>query len=258
MNARTGVMICGHGSRHPLAANEFAALVNDVARHLPDYCVASGFLEFSSPTIPEGLEKLRQQGCTRILTVPGTLFSAGHAQNDIPALLAAFAAKHGVPLHYGRELGPDVKMAAAASARVREALQTLAPVSPADTALLVAGRGASDPGALAAMQSLTGMVQAEMQFGVALTAYAGMGAPLLPEALEQVLQSGLKRIAVMPYFLFAGKLVSRIYDQTDAAAIKNPHIEFVKTHYLNNHPLVIACFADRIRQTAETGIPIHE
>ena len=45
--------------------------------------------------IRDGLDRLREAGCERILAVPGMLFAAMHAKNDIPTVLNTYAAKHG-------------------------------------------------------------------------------------------------------------------------------------------------------------------
>ena len=38
---------------------------------------------------------------THVLAVPGMLFAAGHAKNDIPSVLNAYAAKHDIIIRYG-------------------------------------------------------------------------------------------------------------------------------------------------------------
>ena len=90
----TGVMLCGHGSRNQLAVGEFADLTDDLRARLPGVPIEYGYLEFADPVIHHGLDKLRAQGLTRILAVPGMLFAAGHAKNDIPSVLNTYAAAH--------------------------------------------------------------------------------------------------------------------------------------------------------------------
>ncbi|MEI2612928.1 MAG: CbiX/SirB N-terminal domain-containing protein [Candidatus Promineifilaceae bacterium] len=84
----------------------------------------------------------------RILAVPGMLFAAGHAKNDIPSVLNTYAAQHpGFEITYGRELGVDLKMLRAAGDRIAEGIAASPRKIPhAETLLLVVGRGASDPG----------------------------------------------------------------------------------------------------------------
>ncbi|MCK5623244.1 MAG: sirohydrochlorin chelatase, partial [Alphaproteobacteria bacterium] len=59
---------------------------------------------------------------------------------------------------------------------------------------------------------------------------------------------GFRRIIVFPYFLFTGRLVKRIYDHTDIVAARHPDVEFIKAPYLNDHPLVLDCFVDRVNE----------
>ena len=59
---------------------------------------------------------------------------------------------------------------------------------------------------------------------------------------------GFRRIVVFPYFLFTGILVKRIYHYTGVVAERHPDIEFLKAPYLNDHPLVLDTFAERVRE----------
>lgn len=255
----TGVLICGHGSRDVGAMLEFNALVSAIAARLSSHQVASGFLEFAYPSIADGLQRLRLLGCDRICVVPGTLFSAGHAKRDIPAILNGFTAQNpDIQILYGRELGADINLARAATARVRDAVVAAGNVmAPEKTAVLVVARGASDPGAIACMETVIDALRQELNFGYAGAAYAGIASPGVPPALHQIVADGFQRIVVLPYFLFTGVLVNRVYQQTDEMALRHPRVQFLKASYLNNHPLIIACFVARILESIETGIRIN-
>ena len=111
MSDKLGLMICGHGSRNERAVTEFAVLSERLKERFSDWPVEYGYLEFATPVIRDGLDKLIAQGCTRILAVPGMLFAAGHAKNDIPSVLNTYSASHGgIRIDYGRELAIDPKM----------------------------------------------------------------------------------------------------------------------------------------------------
>ena len=118
-----GVLICGHGSRAKIAEKEFSLLAKGLADRYPSLKVEYGFLEYSAPNIHMALDKLRQQGVENIYAVPGMLFAATHAQNDIPSVLTTYQAKHpGLSIEYGQELGLHDEMIAAFQARILEAL----------------------------------------------------------------------------------------------------------------------------------------
>ena len=43
-------------------------------------------------------------------------------------------------------------------------------------------------------------------------------------------------------------LIKRIYEYTDIVASRHKNIEFVKASYLNDHPLVLDTFAERVQE----------
>jgi len=251
--SKIGVMICGHGSRSQAAVDEFAVLAEKLPRFLPsDWPVEYGYLEFANPVIRDGLDKLRAQGCERILAVPGMLFAAMHAKNDIPTVLNTYGARHGIDVSYGRELGVDPKMIAAAGARVQEAVtranSELGDMPISETALVVIGRGASDPDANANVSKIARMLWEGMGFGWCEVGYSGVTFPLVEPCLEHVSRLGYKRVIVFPYFLFTGILIDRIYGFTDRVAAQHPDIDFIKAGYLNDHEQVLETFAERITE----------
>jgi sirohydrochlorin cobaltochelatase len=167
--SKIGVMICGHGSRSQAAVDQFSVLAEKLPSYLPpEWPVEYGYLEFANPVIRDGLDKLRAQGCDKILAVPGMLFAAMHSKNDIPTVLNTYAAKHNIEISYGRELGVDPKMIAAAGARIQKAVDAanaVSHVSNEDTCLVVIGRGASDPDANGNVSKIARMLHEGMGFG---------------------------------------------------------------------------------------------
>jgi sirohydrochlorin cobaltochelatase len=241
-------MVCGHGSRDAGAVAEFERLSVAIRERAGGIPVEYGFLEFATPVIKDGLGKLAEQGVTDVLAVPGMLFAAGHAKNDIPSVLNTWAAgADGIEIRYGRELAIDLKMLRAAADRIDEALGAAGRGVPLEeTLLVVVGRGASDPDANSNVAKVMRMLWEGFGFGWGETAYSGVTFPLVEPALEHATKLGYRRIIVFPYFLFTGVLVRRIYDYTDIVAARHPDIEFIKAPYLNDHPMVIETFMERI------------
>ena len=245
-DSRLGVLICGHGSRNRLAAKEFARLVEALRLRLPDVPLEYGYLEFASPILRDALDTLRRQGVQRVLAVPAMLFAAGHAKNDIPSLLNTYATETGLRIDYGRELGIDRLMIAAAGARIQEALASAASVPAERTLLAVVGRGSSDPDANSNVAKVTRMLVEGFGFGWGETVYSGVTFPLVEPGLRHIVRLGFQRIIVFPYFLFSGVLVQRVYQHTDRVAADHTGIEFLAADYLGNHPLVVDTFQERI------------
>ena len=248
--SKTGVMVCGHGSRDEGAVREFDSVARGIRERLPHYEVESGFLEFATPIIRDGLDRLRESGHDRVLAVPGMLFAAGHAKNDIPSVLNTYQAQYpAMEIHYGRELAIDAKLLGAAGARIREALESAEGEVPLEeTLLMVVGRGASDPDANSNIVKVMRLLWEGLGFGWGETCYSGVTFPLVEPGLEHAARLGYRRIVVFPYFLFTGILVKRIYDYTDQVAARHPDIQFVKAPYLSDHPLVLDSFAERVEE----------
>ncbi len=258
MADKLGVMLCGHGSRDKAAVAEFAVLSQHLRKRLPHYPVEYGYLEFATPIIRDGLDKLKSKGVTRVLAVPGMLFAAGHAKNDIPSVLNTYAAQNDLRIDYGKDLGIDPKMMRAAADRVRQAIGAAPGDVPRhETLLVVVGRGASDPDANSNVSKVTRLLWEGFGFGWAETAYSGVTFPLVDPGLEHAARLGYRRIIVFPYFLFTGILVQRIYDATDEVARRHPEIQFIKAPYLNDHPQVIETFEERINQILTGDIAMN-
>ena len=250
--SKVGVMVCGHGSRDVNAVTEFETVAAGIRERLPQYDVESGFLEFATPIIRDGLDRLRGAGHNLVLAVPGMLFAAGHAKNDIPSVLRTYEAQYPqMEIRYARELGIDPRMLKAAGARIEAALAAAdarSEVPRHRTLLMVVGRGTSDSDANSNVNKVMRMLWEGFGFGWGEVCYSGVTFPLVEPGLQHAARLGYERIIVFPYFLFTGVLVKRIYDYTDQVAAAHPGIEFVKAGYLNDHPLVLDTFADRVEE----------
>ena len=250
--SKKGIMICGHGSRDKDAEREFGLVAEGLRARYPELPVEYGFLEFSAPNIHMGLDSLVAQGVEEIYAIPGMLFAATHAKNDIPSVLTTYEEKHpGLKVTYGRELGLQDDMIDAFQARIYESMG-LDPENPPenlyDTMLVVVGRGTSDTSANAEAAKLTRIVNENMGFGWADTVYSGVTYPSVGVGLEKLMKLGYKRIVVAPYFLFTGRLIKRIQGYVDKVTGENPGIEFIQTPYLNDHPKVIDAFQNRVEE----------
>lgn len=248
-----GVIICGHGSRAKIAGEEFSLLAKGLKSRQPKLKVEYGFLEYSAPNIHMALDRLLEQGVEKIYAVPGMLFKATHAQNDIPSVLTTYQEQHpGLEIEYGKELGLHDEMIEAFQARILETMgydQLPDTGTLYDTMLVVVGRGTSVTGANAEAAKLTRMVCENLGFGWSETVYSGVTFPSVGRGLEMAVKLGFEKIVVAPYFLFGGRLIDRIYAYVDKVAAENPDIKFMKTDYLRDQAHVINTFVERIEET---------
>ncbi len=244
---RTGILLCGHGSRNRLAVKEFAELASMLQSDLEGIPVQYGYLEFARPIITEALDRLRELSVERVIAIPVMLFAAGHAKNDIPAVLNAYSLETGLLIDYARELGINNFMIGAAGSRVKDAIDKGSVITNSNTLLVVVGRGSKDPDANSNVAKITRLLVEAFGFGWGETLYSGVTFPLVEPGLRHLIRLGFKKIVVFPYFLFSGVLVSRIKKHTEKVAADFPQIEFINASYLGSHPFVLDTLKDRIQ-----------
>ena len=113
----SALIVLGHGSRNPIASEQFLELVAQL-RARRDDPVYPAFMELAEPSLTQAVSA----GAERIIVQPCFLFDGMHIQRDIPAMLAGFKDDHpGVSFYYGRPFGVDVRLVELMQERAREA-----------------------------------------------------------------------------------------------------------------------------------------
>lgn len=235
-----GLFLIGHGTRSEKGVRQFLAFCDAIAAARPGTPVGRGFIELVEPELQEGIDRLVAEGVDQIIGIPLVLFGAGHMKDDGPVAMAKARTRHpGLATAYGRELGTHPLVLAAVEKRARQA-----DPGPAD-AVIVVGRGSSDPDAnadlakaarlladsrglgegLAARTAwLPGGGRGANRLGLVEPAFVSLAAPTVADALDHVHRLGARRITVVPYFLFAGVLIDRIVEQAAAWAADIPGV----------------------------------
>ena len=98
--------------------------------------------------------------------------------------------------------------------------------------------------------------------GMVEPAFAGVAQPIVTEALERCRRLGAKRVAVVPFFLFTGVLVPRIYAEAAAYAAEHPELEVVGGRAPRPGPAARAAGAGALprgadRRRADELRPLH-
>src|SRR5918999_398205 len=218
-SADPALLIVGHGSRDPRGAQEFHELVALMRERNAGLPIEGGFIELSRPPISECVERLVGSGSHEISAVPLMLLAAGHAKDDIPATLVREKIEHPeVNFHYGRALGirpellelMDEKISAVVPEDEKE-----------ETAVLVVGRGSSDPDANSDLAKIARLFYEGRPYPLVETAFVSLTPPSVPEALQRCERLGARRVVVFSYFLFTGVLEERIRKQSERFAAQS-------------------------------------
>jgi sirohydrochlorin cobaltochelatase len=222
MSTGPGLVIVGHGTKSDDGVAEFGRFVGLVAKLAP-FDVAGGFLELSAPPLTDAVARLYDRGHRRLVAVPLVLVGAGHAKGDVPAALARERERRpGLSFGYGRPLGPHPTLLEILDERIAE---VLLPDERAGTAVVLVGRGATDPDANADIAKTARLLYEGRGFLTVETSFVSLADPSVPVALERARLLGSRRILVSPYFLFSGVLPDRVGAQALAWAAEHPDVE---------------------------------
>jgi sirohydrochlorin cobaltochelatase len=91
---KNGLLLFAHGARDPRWALPFEDVARRIRARAPSLAVELSFLEFMTPTLREGGERLAAAGCDRVDVLPLFLGAGGHVRKDLPALLTELSAAH--------------------------------------------------------------------------------------------------------------------------------------------------------------------
>jgi sirohydrochlorin cobaltochelatase len=245
------LLLAAHGTRDQAGVDAFTALAERVGKLAAHDGVisAGGFIELSPPPVRDAVAALLATGGQRrIVAVPLMLSAAGHAKGDIPAALARERDRHpGLAWHYGRPLGPHPMLLELLAARIK-----VVAAADASTAVLVVGRGSTDPDANADVVKTARLLWEGREFGFAETAFVSLAWPDVAQGLERCRLLGARQIVVARYFLFPGVLPDRVAEQAADYARTHPELDIRCTDVLGDCDEIAGLVYERYRE-ALTG-----
>ena len=258
MTAKPGLVIIGHGSRDPRAAEEFSALLDLVRVAVGDQPVRGGFLELADPPIDEAVDALVADGATDIVAVPYVLFGAGHLKDDGPAVLDRARRRHPqVRFRLARDLGVHPSVLDVAEDRVRQSRRSRGAEPVGTEAVVAVGRGSTDPDACADQVKFVRLLSDGRGLGLVEPAFQAMTAPSLEQALERCRLLGATDITVLPLFLFAGVLVERICEKAQGWAGDRLDVVVTLAAHLGTDPRLAALVVERQREAREGDVRMN-
>ena len=249
------LLVVGHGSRDPRGAREFHELLALIRGQNPRLSIEGGFIELSRPPISECVDRLAEGGARSVAAVPLMLLAAGHVKDDIPATLVREKMSHpGINFNYGRALGirPELlelmedKVSAVVPENEKE-----------ETAVLVVGRGSSDPDANSDLSKIARLFYEGRRYSVVEGAYVSMTPPDVAAGLERCHRLGAKRVVVFSYFLFTGVLEERIREQSEVFAAENPDVEVRYAGYFGPSERVAELLMERYAEAVGGDIRMN-
>lgn len=241
------LLMVGHGTRDGSGRQsflEFASVYQALDTSRP---VIPCFLELTEPTIQEGVDRCVAKGYTDISVLPVLLFAARHNKFDITGELDRAKARHPqLKFHYGRHFGITPRIIELWRSRLAELDPHL---SRSETVVLFVGRGSSDPDANGDVCKLARILWEGSGYSTVETCFIGITHPRLEEGFHRARLYQPKQIIVLPYFLFTGLLVKKIFDITAQQQEQYPDIAMTCLPEMGLHPQLFSIIREREIET---------
>jgi sirohydrochlorin cobaltochelatase len=185
--------------------------------------------------------------------VPLVLVAAGHAKGDIPAALEREVRRDpATGFVFGRPLGPHPVLQEILAERIAAAGRV-----DADTAVLLVGRGSTDPDANAEVCKVARLLQEGRSYAFVEPAFVSLAQPDVAGGLARCRALGARRIVVAPYFLFDGVLPRRVGDQARAFAAEHPDVEVAVAGHLGDTDALAGLVVERYREALAGDIRMN-
>ncbi|MER6950071.1 sirohydrochlorin chelatase [Nonomuraea sp. NPDC000554] len=248
------LLLVGHGSNDDADPAEFGRFVHRLRCRLDRTAadVSGGYLSRATPRLSDSVASLVARGHHRLVALP---LSLSRLDQELPAALALEQERHPTLMYdYGRPLGPDPRVLALLAERLNDAATEMtrprplelvgarprlravdalpaedAPthVEPQETAVVLVGEGSTDPSANAEIHRVSRLFWEThaYDFMTVETAFVSVTPPGVPGGLERCRRLGAKRVIVVPYLLFAGGMLERVWAQALAYGAGHPDLD---------------------------------
>jgi len=270
------LLMIGHGTRDKEGRQTFLDFAD--IYHSLDFSrpVLPCFLELTGPTIQEGVDQCVEQGYTEFSVLPILLFAARHNKFDVTNELDKARARHPqVKFYYGRHFGisPQIldlwrmrlaildessekqlvqegrRQEAEGRRQKAEGRRQKAGGRRKDTVLLFVGRGSSDPDANGDVYKMARILWEGSGYQTVETCFIGITHPRLEEGFRRARLYQPQRIIVVPYFLFTGVLVKKIFDITAQQQEQYPEISLTCLPEMGIQPQLLSVLREREIET---------
>lgn len=247
------LLMIGHGTRDAQgkqALLDFARAYQALDNSRP---VLPCFLELTGPTIQEGVDECVKNGYTELSALPILLFAARHNKFDVTNELDRARIKHPqLKFHYGRHFGITptlIELWRNRLAELDKPEHNPQQISRQDTVLLFVGRGSSDPDANGDVYKLARIIWEGSGYSTVETCFIGITHPRLEQGFDRARLYKPKRIIVLPYFLFVGALVKKIFNITAQQQEQHPDISITTLPEIGLQPELLTVLREREIET---------
>ncbi|MFI5303313.1 MAG: sirohydrochlorin chelatase [Nitrospiria bacterium] len=239
-------LLIGHGSRDQEGNDEFLRLVEHLREKNPARRIDAAFVELAEPNMKNILDGYGDPTPKTVWILPLLFFGAGHSKTEIPEVIneARMRFPH-VEYRYGTPLGIHPSLLKMLNVRVELAQQSVPSIAREETAVLIIGRGSSDPDANGDLHKVSRLFWEEHRYGWVETCFIGVTQPDLPSGIKRCVQLGAKRIIAIPYIFFTGVMIKRIEKILTSSRDVYPGVDILIGEYIGKDPLILDLIKER-------------
>jgi sirohydrochlorin ferrochelatase len=256
-------VLVAHGSRDARPQLALTHLAHQLTQYLLEQTIGqttapfirTACLELASEPLHQQLLTIAaaavQTGRSRLCILPLFLLPGVHVMEDIPAEVAIAAQK--LTLSHGDAIGLELLPYLGQHPNLAQLLgiqqSGIEQVSsPGAVARILLAHGSKRPGGNQLVEMLAHKL-------AAVTAYWSTP-PSLELQVEQLAQQGYDRIAILPYFLFAGSTTDAIAQQVAQLGEKYPTVQFCLAEVIAAQPAFIGLLAPWLT-SAIAEVPVN-
>ncbi|MEM9538324.1 MAG: sirohydrochlorin chelatase [Cyanobacteria bacterium P01_E01_bin.42] len=247
------LLAIGHGTRNEAGRQTFIDFAKAYEAIDPSRPVIPCFLELTTPSIQDGVDYCIERGYSELSAVPILLFAARHNKFDVTNELDRARSRHPqLKFHYGRHFGIAPEILNLWKDRLLECdrpEKNLRQVERSQTVLLFVGRGSSDPDANGDVFKMARMLWEGSGYKTVETCFIGITHPRLEEGFDRARLYNPQRIIVLPYFLFTGVLMEKIFSISAQQQEQYPDIETICLPEMGIQPYLLQLLRERELET---------
>ncbi|WP_246999926.1 CbiX/SirB N-terminal domain-containing protein [Halosolutus gelatinilyticus] len=245
------VLLIGHGSRREKSNEQVRELAAGLESRL-GVPVDATFLELADPAIGEAFASLATV-TSEVTVVHCSLFAASHVKNDVPLAIDRARAAHEIEINNGSHLGIHPAIVDLLDDRAGAVERELGiDRTEDDVAVVLCGRGSSDPDANGDVHKLARLLYEGREFARVEASFIGVTDPTLDDTLHGLSKHRPDAVVVLPYMLGDGVLTRRVRDRTADFDDEYPYVDALAGDPLGTDSRLLDVLADRW-QEARTG-----
>ncbi|KEF38959.1 hypothetical protein M670_01776 [Schinkia azotoformans MEV2011] len=252
------ILFVGHGSKDKEGNDQVREFINAMKPAIdPSLLVEICFLEFEAPTVDQGIDTCVMKGASHVYVIPMMLLQAGHSKIHIPHCIDEAKKKYSnVEFTYGRPIGIHDSALEICISRLVEMGLDIESGDP-DTAIILLGRGGSDPDANSDLYKITRLLWERLNYPIVEPTFMGVTTPLIDEVIHRCLLLGAKKIVILPYFLFTGVLIKRLEKIVQGYKERYKDHQFALAEYFGFHEKLQVILMDRVQEALAGDVKMN-